>query len=620
MNQLENKSICLISNACGDLYPENSLVDFKNRLPFVIEIGRNEGIEIALSYLGISNNFKNIPVPAKNLPSFFITDCVETAHEMNNLGEVVQLPVHFKFKDSEDASTIPFKKCKWHQYNFEDKFYSLTDFEDFFKKVSEETNTNIKFADNKLFVQGHKGHKFWIIMHKKMINYFNFKNFDPITHIEITDDDPSIEVCNVETADGMLFVLRKVFYKDQLYYAYQVRGRATIKERDYFLESAESNILKKRYPSVIKVTCDNLTPQVFNSTFSKDLIVFSPNFEEEADYSCIEFSSKQYIPISNTNISEFSIKLVDQDNELIPLLPGIATMLKVDLRLRRAEKKSFNIRLTSASNSEYPDNTNSIFKVKLPGPISVNRNWRVALSSISNPNTFATFLSDPDTRGFLIRELMPPTFIGKTIKLIIPDDRKVYTNQELVDYIDKNLKEVHIGSARLEDGKCIFTFNNDVMIIMANPLLHMLGGTYFSTKKFTRLIYTKSRAGEHDLIRGDYYFISGKDRPYNVGFQNIMNLNFLRPSYILVYANIVTKSIIGGTMSNILRVVPVKSNSDERYAITDFKHKDYYTLQNTEIDSIEINLRSHDGLPINFASFQDTIVNLEFSNYLDAPS
>ena len=32
---------------------------------------------------------------------------------------------------------------------------------------------------------------------------------------------------------AIYFVLRKVFYKDQLYYAYQVRGRATIKERDY---------------------------------------------------------------------------------------------------------------------------------------------------------------------------------------------------------------------------------------------------------------------------------------------------------------------------------------------------------------------------------------------------
>jgi hypothetical protein len=40
-------------------------------------------------------------------------------------------------------------------------------------------------------------------------------------------------------------------------------------------------------------------------------------------------------------------------------------------------------------------------------------------------------------------------------------------------------------------------------------------------------------------------------------------------------------------------------------------------LQNTEINEIEIELRSHDGEYIYFGNDQNVILNLEFSNYLD---
>ena len=96
-----------------------------------------------------------------------------------------------------------------------------------------------------------------------------------------------------------------------------------------------------------------------------------------------------------------------------------------------------------------------------------------------------------------------------------------------------------------------------------------------------------------------------------------MNLDYLKPNYIIVYTDIVSKTIIGGRLSNILKIVPIKSNNTDTYVISDFKHKEYYELQNTEITSIEINLRSHDGELVNFATNQSTILNLEFSNYYE---
>jgi hypothetical protein len=63
-----------------------------------------------------------------------------------------------------------------------------------------------------------------------------------------------------------------------------------------------------------------------------------------------------------------------------------------------------------------------------------------------------------------------------------------------------------------------------------------------------------------------------------------------------------------------LRIIPIRE-SKTGYVISEFKHKDFYELQNTEIKEIEIELCAHDGEIINFKSKQNIVLNLLFSNY-----
>lgn len=608
---VSKQNIYLISNGSLDVYAENTLVDFKNKLPFQIDVGRNEGIEVAISHLGISNNFKNITTPRNGLPSFFITNAKAPYIAPDKDGHFVQIPVKFEI-GNKGSALFP---TDWFQYDFEEKSYSISDIKEYFKEVSRESYTDIEFTDDlKLVIKTKNYNNFWIFMHKTMIDSFGFVNIDTKTDMEFVDN-PEIDIFNVTTADESLAVLRKTYYKSELYYTYHIRNRSIQNERDYFLESSSSNILKKKFPSVIKVICENISPQIFNNTYSKDLVVFSPDYSKE-DYSWTEFGVKQYVPISNTSVNDFSIKLVDEFNNQIQLLPGPATLIKMNLRLRQPEKKTFNVRLTSAMTSEYPDNYNSIFKVKLPSTIALNRNWRVALTSISNPNEFSTFLSSPDTRTILIRQVMPSK--NKVLKFIVPDNKKQYSAEELVLLLDKKLKESEVGFITLVDGRCVFGFTSDVYISCSNYLLRILGYSDLLNEKksYTKLFYTNKMYHEITPFVDQVHIVEKEDESYIVEFRNKIDLDYLKPNYMIVYSNIVSKSVIGGIMSNILKVVPIKSNSDS-YVISDFKSKEYYELLNTEIDAIEINLRSHDGQPINFASYQDTILNLEFTNYLE---
>lgn len=608
---VSKQNIYLISNGSLDVYAENTLVNFKNKLPFQIDVGRNEGIEVAISHLGISNNFKNITTPRNGLPSFFISNAKTPYIAPDKDGHFVQIPVRFEI-GNKGSALFP---TDWFRYNFEEKPYSISDIKEYFKEVSRESYTDIEFTDDlKLVIKTKNYNNFWIFMHKTMIDSFGFVNIDTKTEKEFVDN-PEIDIFYVSTADESLAVLRKTYYKSELYYTYHIRNRSLPNERDYFLESSSSNILKKKFPSVIKVICENISPQIFNNTYSKDLVVFSPDYSKE-DYSWTEFGVKQYVPISNTSVNDFSIKLVDEFNNQIQLLPGPATLIKMSLRLRQPEKKTFNVRLTSAMTSEYPDNYNSIFKVKLPSTIALNRNWRVALTSISNPNEFSTFLSSPDTRTILIRQVMPSK--NKVFKYIVPDNKKKYSAEELVLLLDKKLKESEVGFITIVDGRCVFGFTSDVLISCSNYLLRILGYSDLLNEKksYTKLFYTNKMYHEITPFVDQMNIVEKEEESYIVEFRNKIDLDYLKPNYMIVYSNIVSKSVIGGIMSNILKVVPIKSNSDS-YVISDFKSKEYYELLNTEIDAIEINLRSHDGQPINFASYQDTILNLEFTNYLE---
>ena len=611
------QSLYLISNANGDIYGNNTLVDFKNKLPFEIELGKNEGAEIALSFLGISNNFKNIPTPPNGLPSFFIiTNCDKQRIIVDESGAVINIPVEFNF-ETRNVET----GCRWFEFIFEDKYYLIDEIKEFFKKASIESDTNITYTDDMKLIFKNKPpteypKPFWVLMHKTMINCFNFINLD-ITGKNIEDRPEDLKVQHISTANQTSFVVRKVYYKDQLYYAYYIENYKNESSKHHFLESGKSEI-KKQFPSVIRVICNNITPQIYNNTYSKDLVVFCPDFSKNDDFSATEFANKQYVPISNTTINEISIKLVDQNNEPIQLLPGPATILKMDLRLRRNGKKSFNVRLTSDMISDYPDNNNSFFRIKLPAPIIVNRDWRVALTSISHPNLFSTFLENDTNRAINFMNIPSgQNEEPKTVTVGIPYEKNIYTKQEIIDLLDGELKLNQMGSATLKNGKCNFKFHSDLLITSTDFFLKILG---YEGKVhdhiYTRILFTNNPS--LNLNVDETVFITkDNDSSYEVRFQNDMNLDYLKPNYIIVYTDIVSKTIIGGRLSNILKIVPIKSNNTDTYVISDFKHKEYYELQNTEITSIEINLRSHDGELVNFATNQSTILNLEFSNYYE---
>ena len=640
-------NVFLISNGSPEIYPDNRLTNFKNRLPTVFEFPENENWCMAIESIGFSTNFRNIDLP-KNLdtPSFILSNCqinVEDCEKLVNIGtggqflikeegEECQIRLPFKYEENEDN-----ENCYWSFFRFEDKFYTYDDMEAFFLKIRlQHPEAYIGLDNTQQFLISNSdtkmtGKDLWFLASESMMTTFNIPKTNPL--------DLSTDYFK-KTGFGQYELVRKYFdfndeppekiyntlpyityYKGEKYYAYRFKspyvqveivgldetvdpGKANLKTVTLFgCKKNQISHPENTFPKLVKIVSEDAKQQIFNSEYSKDLLCFCPDFQKEDKYFFHEFENRQYVPVANSIITDLNIKLLDSNNQYLQLLKGVPTIVKLDFKKMNSEEQFFNVRLTSNKSVSFPNNTKSSFKVKLPNTLSLERTWKVCLTSISHPNTFKTFTDDINSRKILIRHK------GNVTHQYVLEN-KSYTKKSFIANLNKLLKASLVGEAKLNDyNQLIINFiQDDVEILASNYFFHIIGynGTLDEIKGFTKVLIN-----EED-IRTSYKSDNGIADTHEWQLPLPLDINFLRPDYMIAYTNIVSPSIIGGLYSKILRVIPIKNSGEADYVVSEFHHKEYLELQNTEMNEIEIELRAHDGSLVDFGLDQNVILNLEF--------
>lgn len=596
---MEQKCIYLLSNGSEDYYPKNTLTSFTNKLPSSFDFNQNEKWEVGIETIGLSCVFRNIALPKSKLhPSIIITEC-RTVDRLqpcpDDPSQACEHPVKFDFNYVSG--------CEYSKYFFEDREYSLYDFELLAKQIREETGLIFKHENNKFIFEvsvqdSIKFKSYWLMLHKSAKYSLCFDS--NLLHKKVFDSQDPLSFINYVEIGGKIYEERITKYKGEEYFVYLISKRGGI---DTSLISDEFYIEDRIYPNLIKVVCENIQPQILNSSFSKDLLIFSPDFKNTQKYFYKELECVDYIPLLNNSISDIRIKILDENDEQLQLLAGHATVVKLIFKKMPENKKSFNVRLTSTVSQNYPDNQVASFKVKLPTPITVDNTWKVCLNSISHPSKFSTFLPEQNSRELLFRNFMTKDDYKHSL-----DSDKTYTPESLISELNYFFQENSIGTISLNKHKKVeMNISLKGTLIMSIFLAKILGY-------------------EGQVVKGSVVVIKlHGTSPYppdpttdisTIIFKNPMDINYLKPNYIIVYSNIVKSTITGGSYSKILRMVQLKETSLD-YVIKEFRNKEFCELENNEINVIEIQLRSHDGRFVNFLSENDIIVNLEFSNYLD---
>ena len=587
--------VYVLSNASQHTYPDNSLTQFTNQLPNTIDLeGKN--VVVSLQAIGFSCDFRNLKVPENSsTPSIIVTEC---GHQPNSDCNRRLTALEIERDDGTRNKTCVESyfinwgntNCYKKEYFFEDRWYTENNLKEFLSQFKEDGKVILSFKNNRFRCgQYRKGTNPWILIHPTFAENFKIE-FNGQTRSAIFQK----ELDKIQYTKPLKYSVflnnvyrRTVEYKNEFYLAFQICNETPE------LWGKEVEINKEKTPEIIKVHSSIISSQILNSEHSKDLMCFCPDYKNITDYYFKEFDQLQKIKLTNTNLKSIDISLRDEKNNKIQLLPGIPTYIKLKFEVMPPENKNFNVRLTSAKSEFFPDNTKSVFKVKLPNSLFFNkeRNWKVALTSISHPNVYATFPGTEIDRSLTFRA----TDKTKERLLITFKDDKTYQKHEIAEEIDNGLKNGGFGSASLSDENILeINITKPGTLLVSNTVLDLLGYQKIRTTNKRVTVWTVTE-------KLDLKFTGG------------INLGYLKPDYIIAYCNIVQPSIIGGNYANILRIIPILRDKSD-YILQEFKNKNFLSLLNTEISEIEINFRTHDGLLLNFFGKDDVILNLEFSN------
>lgn len=630
----KNFTLFCISNGSEFEYPGNTLTSFKNRLPLNLEIKKSEHSKwcVALESLYFSSTFGNIKWP--NGPSFITVsldykDNYYRHYLLQNVGEecysisVGHDQAHFRDYDNilreklrlgkyvYGGEESDYKKYVPHAINWlmpdihyfypKDFYCNLDTLAKYFENMTKYTNFKIERTNNSIEIfSTTKDSDFrrWFLINTKLIynSYFTlsieFQNFDPIEEYRKTIIYYFIH--DIKKIESQLIQIGSEYYKP--FFMCDLIKKLTIT-----IAKTEPEI---HIPKIIKVRCENIKHQIFNSELSKDLSVFCPNLKNTEKLFHKEFQTKQFIPIENTTLNHLSFKLLDESNQPLKLVDGYATLLKLHFKKMPHNKNFFNVRISSKKTKSHPENSLTGFTVSLPNTLNFSKQWKVSVTSISHATVFNTFPPNSCIKFALKSGEIFSYKLGEkytTIRDLVYNLEQLFGAQDYIRIAHHKPENRLVEVIR-------FSFYRDGVFILPTEVANVLG--------CSKNNFTNESGVAWNIVTKKSTQHKNNSRYFHMDFENTVDLLYYTPNYSIMYSNIVAPTILGGEFRNILKVFPVSAiDRKSEYQIQEFKHLEYHTLSNHEIKNITVAFRSHSGEKIFFGGQHDIIVNLLFTNY-----
>ena len=556
------------SNADTKRHQNNTLTSFVNNLPISIDLPYNEKWHVCVQSVGFSSKFPSVVLPKdESLP------CIKIFSENTNQGVKYahEVDIFFPSKFS-DIKTIKKSFDVIAEKNLGLEFV-----------FNEDENIKILYSD-----KNHK--KYRLEIHKDIVSSFGLS----------------------------LFNTKIKYINNNLYY------RFTLSSANPILES----YLKRwnfKHPDLVRIQCDQIAEQMFNSELTKDLKIFCPSFENKEKYTIHQFESEEYSPISNSVLDKLSIKILNEKNENIELDYGVSTFIKLKFKKMNLHPDNFNVRLSPNEHQSF-----NSFVIELPQPYYLDCDWKVSLSSINYANIFRPLPFEDPYRTIWTASL------GKTAN----------KNNDLVSHTIPNVMYSNSGLIN-ELNKILISGNNERLSVEKLLKFNSINGPplgVFKTEEFEEYGENKIKVSitvyEHSYILipisiceilgfdpindvsdnvilspsgYSVCFLNNIESPVTINFSGFFDINRLRPEYLMIYTDIIEQTIVGNSFSKLIKIVPVYHESTDSYKNLEFKNKEFHSLENTLVKRIKFEIRSHSGDLINFMEGSKIFINLLFS-------
>jgi hypothetical protein len=592
MENADNFYILLASNASTEIY-ENTLTKFKSRLPQIPNFSLN-GWSVALQAIALDLNLSYYPNALQNIHSPILYSQVGFVKPVPLPFNILQFDIHHY------SSTIAFQR-------------------EFARKLKQEK----KDKSQRLFIGID-------VVNSKMRLILPFA-----TQLWI-----DVRVCK--------------------WLCFPIQGLEVLNGGEYSHFSRTITALKDNFehvmPEYIKIHMQEMKSNLSNAGFEK-VLAYVPYVRNNnnTNYTIYhEVLRKEYFTIdynSNPMVSNLSIKLTDENNQQLGLLPGQPTIVK--LKLRKMSYTSFMLRIKSAAqNTMYEMNTNHDFHTTLPYPINLSGKWKVALTSIQFPRQFDLANAIPN-EGLYIdvnqnkrkrRHMLPGESVYTFVDLKhirrwrVPSRIKKSTNaQQSEDLTVPTVDNAAAAAAKKLNHWDRITIPKNAIASnskLRNVINKMLR-EHFGKKVLEFLPGKTARVKAHELIKfrvSSYLaYILGVSSSFDdppiesevkSGEGGIYDLPTdvfrLTPHSLLLYCDIITPVIIGDSYAKVLKLIPLvdsqKINTEKNnYIFYESQHLDFIPLAHTTLSTCHFSLCHVSGVPFLFNNKnQEVNINLVF--------
>lgn len=224
---------------------------------------------------------------------------------------------------------------------------------------------------------------------------------------------------------------------------------------------------------------------------------------------------------------------------------------------------SFYVTLPSDSSMQYfPENTVSHFITRLPAPLELKGEWEVGLVEVMYPHAWYNVKDHNNYFSFKIGQ-------SKKERLKIPCG--YYETTESI------LKAITLREFK---NKIAFEFcsaSSQVSILVSDGATLFLEGGMSELLGYRSNSIITAKSKENTLLSG------GKVTDPTADFQTI-----------LIYSDIVEPQIVGNVYAPLLKMIKVTGTHGET-VINQFDRSHYLPVSRKHIDTIEIDLRLHNG-------------------------
>ena len=362
-------------------------------------------------------------------------------------------------------------------------------------------------------------------------------------------------------------------------------------------------------PNLLKIISPNIKHYICGGGYTNILAIVP--LKHTASAVTFNPSIKKYFMTSSDFITSISVKLVDEYNLPINFTIGPPTIVK--LRYKEMMNKDTHFYVQIANNDSldvFPHNTHSYFKSKLPKTLNLVGKWKIALTSIYIPPKIKN-ISNPTNTLEIIKIIHNLESEGNkvvhTSKIKIPSKR--YTSiEELLNLMNKHTLESGIQFG-YKEGKVYFLVetppkNTDYTLKLHSKLACILGYPKEKLRyEINEYIMIPFSSVKEKLEDGQIYY-----------FENVPNLEFSIPPWLILYCDIVTPTTFGHSSIPLLKIIPIENKDIHNLSghFYDFVNFEYFPVQGDSIQILTFQLRSHDGHLVEFVGDGNVQLTLSF--------